>query len=427
MAKDTKKSKAPKGKKAYQQGYVSFTPEDLQEQARKDPANAAAYDLLDQAMTTSSHITAEDKHNFDNGGTVDIDDVYPVSAEETEEMDHLLNEAEKRAGNPNEPFFRDRLNELRNIVGWSKERHWNFSWMIILGAVIFVGFLFYMAADSNDGVVRGQRRVDMVKSWTEMDTTLVLSETEYVSMDNDQIYANANNYKLYKCSRLADTHKHNLKEAERFRAMADTATVKENRKRWISMAKDYDKKAEQALDEFNDYNKMKFKQVKKTALGVAKATLAEDKSTKRWAWAVTFFFMFLIPLYIYADRPYGWMESRHRTEAKVLGGIRKWAFAIAGGLAGGALAMDFLPDTIVKWSDGSTTREGDPTNIIIIGMKIFMYIAAIVILAVVSTVIMLYATIQGLRRNYDWTPVKLRLKAMFGKAKAAAEDAIAKK
>lgn len=427
MAKDTKKSKAPKGKKAYQQGYVSFTPEDLQEQARKDPANAAAYDLLDQAMTTSSHITAEDKHNFDNGGTVDIDDVYPVSAEETEEMDRLLDEAEKRAGNPNEPFFRDRLNELRNIVGWSKERHWNFSWMIILGAVIFVGFLFYMAADSNDGVVRGQRRVDIVKSWTEMDTTLVLSETEYVSMDNDQIYANANNYKLYKCSRLADTHKHNLKEAERFRAMADTATVKENRKKWTSMAKDYDKKAEQALDEFNDFNKMKFKQVKKTALREAKESLSEAQSTKRWAWGFTFFFMFLIPLYIYADRPYGWMESRHRTEAKVLGGIRKWAFAIAGGLAGGALAMDFLPDTIVKWSDGSTTREADAGNIAIIAIKIFMYIAAIVILAVVSTVIMLYSTIQGLRRNYDWTPVKLRLKAMFGKAKAVAEDAIAKK
>ena len=151
MAKDTKKSKAPKGKKAYQQGYVSFTPEDLQEQARKDPANAAAYDLLDQAMTTSSHITAEDKHNFDNGGTVDIDDVYPVSAEETEEMDRLLDEAEKRAGNPNEPFFRDRLNELRNIVGWSKERHWNFSWMIILGAVIFVVFLFLKSASNLNG------------------------------------------------------------------------------------------------------------------------------------------------------------------------------------------------------------------------------------------------------------------------------------
>lgn len=426
MAKDTKKSKAPKGKKAYQQGYVSFTPEDLQEQARKDPANAAAYDLLDQAMTISSHITAEDKHNFNNGGTVDIDDVYPVSAEETEEMDRLLDEAEKRAGNPNEPFFRDRLNELRNIVGWSKERHWNFSWMIILGAVIFVGFLFYMAADSSD-LSKEERRVDIVKNWTAMDTTLVLSETEYPSMNLEQIYANANNYKLYGCGRLASTHKHNLKEAERFRAMADTATVKENRKRWISMAKDYDKKAEQALDEFNDYNKMKFKQLKKTALREAKESLSEAQSTKRWAWGFTFFFMFLIPLYIYADRPYGWMESRHRTEAKVLGGIRKWAFAIAGGLAGGALAMDFLPDTIVKWSDGSTTTEGNAGNIAILAIKIFMYIAAIVILAVVSTVIMLYSTIQGLRRNYDWTPVKLRLKAMFGKAKAAAEDAIAKK
>lgn len=426
MAKRNEKSKAPKGDKAYRQGYVSFTAEDLQEQAQKDTANAAAYDLLDQAMTTSSHITAEDKHNFDNGGTVNIDDVYPVSAEETEEMDRLLDEAEKRAGNPNEPFFRDRLNELRNIVGWSKERHWNFSWMIILGAIIFVGFLFYTATGSSD-LSKEERRVEIVKNWTAMDTTLVLNETGYPSMNLEQIYANANNYKVYECSRLADTHKHSLNEAKRFRAMADTATVKENRKKWTSMAKDYDKKAEQALDEFNDYNKMKFKQLKKTALREAKESLSEAQSTKRWAWGFTFFFMFLIPLYIYADRPYGWMESRHRTEAKVLGGIQKWAFALAGGLAGGALAMDFLPDTIVKQSDGSTTTEGNAGNIAIIAIKIFMYIAAIVILAVVSTVIMLYATIQGLHRNYDWTPVKLKLKEWslkaFGKAKAGIEVA----
>lgn len=425
MAKDSKKSKAPKGKKAHQQGYVSFTPEDLKAQAQKDPANAEAYDLLDQAMTTSSHITVEDKHNFDNGGTVDIDDVYPVSAEETEEMDRLLDEAEKRAGNPNDPFFRERLNELRDIVGWSKERHWNFSWMIILGVCIFIGFLFYQSGDASDAATRAESYVTRVKNWTEMDTTLTMDVTDYPSSLYD--YTNANAYKATKCGHLVWKYRDYVSSADKYRERADTATVKDTRKRFLAEAKEYDKKAEQYLKDFNELKDKKFKDVKKAALKEVKADASDANSTKRWAWGFTFFFMFLIPLYIYADRPYGWMESRHRTEAKVLGGIRKWAFAIAGGLAGGALAMDFLPDTIVKWSDGSTTTEGNAGNIAILAIKIFMYIAAIVILAVVSTVIMLYSTIQGLRRNYDWTPVKLRLKAMFGKAKAAAEDAIAKK
>lgn len=426
MAKDSKKSKAPKGKKAHQQGYVSFTPEDLKAQAQKDPANAEAYDLLDQAMTTSSHITAEDKHNFNNGGTVDIDDVYPVSAEETEEMDRLLDEAEKRAGNPNDPFFRERLNELRDIVGWSKERHWNFSWVLILGVLVTIFFVCKGALGSVGDLAYSKGHVVIVKHWEKMDTTLVLTE-----LGTDNLYharfSSANQYKLYKGTELAGTYKWKSESAESYRAMADTASTKASQKEYLKSAKENEKKANEALKEFNELNDMKFKQIKKMALRDAKKVLSSARKSAAWAVVFAIFFLALIPLYIYADRPYGWMESRHRTEAKVLGGIRKWGMALAGGLAGGALAMDFLPDTIVKWSDGSTTREADAGNILIVFIKIAMLVAAFFVFVAVSTVLVVYSTIQGLRRNYDWTPVKLRLKAMFGKAKAAAEDAIAKK
>lgn len=421
MAKSKDKSKAPKGNKRFEQGYVSFTPEDLRQQAMSDPANAEAYDLLDQAMTTSSHITVS-KDDLQQGGTVDIDDVYPVSLEETNEMDRLLDEAERRAGNPNDPLFRERLDELRNIVHWSKKRHYNFSWMIILGVFIMVCALFYWSGDAKSSASKAKTQVERIKNWQEMDTTITLESQEatwkeYQADLTDKPLSNANYYKANKLKKYAKDYYYAAEYADSYTQHADTATSKDLIKFYKEQAKVYSKNAKEAKDQYNDLNDMKFKKVKKMALKEAKAEASEANSFANFVWFWNMLFLFLIPLYIYADRPFGYMETRYRTEAKVLGGIRKVAFGIAGFLAGGALAMEYLPDTIVKWSDGSTTREGNTGNFVIIVIKIAMYIAAIAILAVVSCFLMLYSTITGLYRNYDWTPLKNKMTELFGKAK----------
>jgi hypothetical protein len=68
--------------------------------------------------------------------------------------------------------------------------------------------------------------------------------------------------------------------------------------------------------------------------------------------------------------------------------------------------MQFFPDTVVKthWSDGSTSthREGDPTNYIILALKIGLFILAVIVVCFISCFLMTYKTITGLRRNYDW-------------------------
>ena len=56
-----KSKKIPKGNKAYEQGYVSFSPEDLENRAKDDTVNSEAYVLLDKAMFTSSHVSVRDK------------------------------------------------------------------------------------------------------------------------------------------------------------------------------------------------------------------------------------------------------------------------------------------------------------------------------------------------------------------------------
>lgn len=408
MAKSKTKSKVPKGNKRFKQGYVSFSPEDLKQQAQADPANAEAYDLLDQAMTTSSNVSAHSKKSFENGGNISIDDVYPVSLEETNEMDRLLDEAERKAGNPNDPIFAERLDELRGIVHWSRKRHYNFSWLVILGVFIMVCFLFHVSGKRKEDVREAKAKVEQVKAWQEMDTTLTIGSRKAIWEKCNNYGAqlrNANAYKINELNGYAYDYYSSLQYAEDYTYRSDTATSKDQIKYYRDYAKEYTEKAKNSKEKFEELNGKKFKEIKKEALKEVKkaARAAKRKSTFILFWNLLF--IFLIPLYIFADRPYGYMETRHRAEARVMGGIRKVAFGIAGFLAGSAFAMDYLPDTKVKWSDGSTTTESDTSNFIIIAIKLFMYAAAIIILSFVSCFLILYSTITGLYRNYDWSKI----------------------
>lgn len=54
-------------------------------------------------------------------------------------------------------------------------------------------------------------------------------------------------------------------------------------------------------------------------------------------------------------------------------------------------------------------------------MKAALYIAAFALVCVVSCILMLYMTVQGLRRNYDWAPVAAKDKGAAAKAASSAE------
>ena len=65
-----------------------------------------------------------------------------------------------------------------------------------------------------------------------------------------------------------------------------------------------------------------------------------------------------------------------------------------------------LIDTIIKYRDGRVERTSDAgTNAPVIAMKVALYIAAFALVCIVSCLLMLYMTIQGLRRNYNWAPL----------------------
>ncbi|MGN1263512.1 MAG: hypothetical protein ACI4TW_05695, partial [Prevotella sp.] len=108
--------------------------QDLELLGEKAEHNKNVYDLLDEAMFTSSHVKREDVRR----GVVNIDDVYPTTEAETLKMKELLDKAENAfddAHAEDVTFLNERLNELRYIVDWSLDRHWTFSFKIILGVI----------------------------------------------------------------------------------------------------------------------------------------------------------------------------------------------------------------------------------------------------------------------------------------------------
>ncbi len=403
-----KSKKIPKGNKAYEQGYISFAPEDLEKQAQNDTANRDAYELLDKAMFTSSHVSVRDKER----GEVDVDDIYPITLEEADEMEHLLDRAEAAAGNPRDGFFQDRLGELRGIVRWSKQRHWNFSWMVIIGVIVSV-FILSQCSDQKDSEAKEvEKSVSAVKDWAERDTTIAIESFKDKKSEINLYMARFSSPTVYKSTileRAAGDYYGYVRSAAENRAKADTASTAQRKENYLKWAKEHDEKAAEYLAKYNELNALSFKEVKEKAMEEVEGAAGEAKSSARWIWFWNIFFLILIPVYVFAERPYGYAISRYRTEAKVLGGIKKGGLALAGGLLSVAGSIGFV-DIVTKWSDGSTTREDDGTGPLRWGLKLLLVAAAVVVVCVVSCFLMLYSTIMGLKRNYDWKTITAGMK-----------------
>lgn len=403
------KQKAPKSKRNLEDGDVSFSTENIADESREEIVNAEAYEYIRKAMNTSSHVKTVDK----DGENVEIDSVYPITRAECDEMSDLLNKAEKAAGNPDSPHFKSRLNEMREIVTWSKKRHWNFSKLTILGVIISTFFLHKTLSSSQTSSKEMAENVATVEAWEKGDTTLVLekmrdNESEYHSSES---FASPTIYKAYTANQYAEYYFKEIENLEFWQNKADEAPTMKEKNECIKKVKKFEGNATKYKEKFDKINGLEFDEVKKTALAEAKKRVEKETELSSLLHFWTYFLVLLIPLYIFAERPFGYTITRHRTEAKVLGGIRKFSYI----LATGAAAISFIPATYVKWSDGTTTAEGDGCNILILGIKLCLYAMAAVMICAVSCFLMTYSTIVGLCRNYNWQPIIAKVKATLAK------------
>lgn len=405
----SKKKKQPTGDKACQQGYVSFTPEDIKSKEEASTDNREAYDLLWQAVTTSSNISEKDK----KGNVVDVDDVYPISLEETLQMEDLLNKAEAKIQDHNDTELKSQIDEVRYIVNWSKKRHYNFSWLVILGVILGLFVLKYFRSEPREQAMKWKAIVNKVDNWVEQDTTITWENTQarYYSSVEDFRFKSANVYKAAIVGRQKSNYNYDLNRIDEIKGQLDTVKSKDKKKRLTKELKSCEEYIEECKKDGEEYSKLEFKELKKMAEKDCKTIYKRYRKEARkytfWIWV----FIIMIPLYIFADRPYGWMESRHRVEARLLGGIKKIGYSIAAFMATMGIGMNFLADektTMFNYDTGrnETTTTFNTGNIYVMLMKVGLIIGAIIVAALTSMFIMAYSTVVGLIRNYNWSSIK---------------------
>lgn len=392
-------------------GYLSFDIVEVKKLSESDSPNAEAYGYLYQAVTTQA--------GTDKG----IDDVYPETAQETEQMRALVDKARKARVDMSDQYLKICLDELDEILDWSSTRHWNFQWQVILGVILTVAFLSWRVDQKQESVENRQENVAAVEGWEETDTVLNWDTTpeDLYSPAGFVKYANlsAKNYKLLSLYEQKSSYASAMEAADEYAAKADTAQSRDVRKSLEERRDESLAHAKECRKEFDRINKMDFKDIKKMALDEYGSWVKSAKAEKRAVRAWNIFFIILIPVYIFAERPYGYTMTRTRAESSTLRGISKFTYTLSAMMLGSAASIGWIR-TVTKYSDGRTESSYDAgTNAPVMIMKAGLYIAAFALICVVSCILMLYMTIQGLRRNYNWAP-------LMAKAKVAASSAASK-
>ncbi len=397
-------------------GYISFDPEELKNATEEGHPNDEAYELLWEATCVSSHVNDADKES----GHLESDDIYPTTAEEVDAMEGYLNQAEAALKEPDHEFAA-RVSELREVVEWSRKRHWKLNWRVIIGVIISV-IVLYMWADSRQGDAnKAEEKLVLIENWQETP----IKRLDLASLkDEPYAYHHDNPFASMEVwfEREQRTVAHDYYNAIENIAYNEKELKKEDlssdlKDFYKDQIKHNKKKKEELLERYEDLHKADFGDIQKMAAEQAEEIVDEKKSDARFVKFWNIFFLLLIPLYIFAARPYGYTISRYRREADRLGWIEKIGLWLSGGLLGASAGIGFV-DIVTKWSDGSTTREDDGTGPARLAIKVGLFVAAAIVFCAVSCFLMLYATITGLIRNYDWTNVKNKTVAMADAAKA---------
>ena len=378
--------------------------------------NLAAWECLDQALFTSSHVKAKDMEK----GSTDWDNVYPVSKEETDKMKALVDEAVRKADDPSDSFFRERVSDLREIISYSYSKHRTWKWSLIFGSIIAACIFWYFGNQDKEDAQKYAKDVTLVENWKKADTTITYDKLNASSELSYQLYErrvqSANAYKLMKLhdlKRNAESYREGMKTAKH---SADTAKLDKNIESYKKRMAECEEKMEKYQDEFDEVADMNFDEIQKMALKDTQGLVDDinDSASTKTGWMI--YLIILIPLYIISGYPRGYVISAHRRQHGFMRTLQKIGFAVASFFFGSGLLMSLLPDSIVEYHYTSgrveTRNEGNPVNIVILGIKFGLMVAGVLIFCFVSVLIMTIETISGLKRNFNWA-------AMLNKGKKA--------
>ena len=372
--------------------------------------NQEAMQLLDEAAFTSSKVKKRERRD----GVVSEENMYPASKAETDRMAELLRQAEQAADDVNEEEFRNKYDQLNDIVQWSNQRHRTWSWGLIAGAVVCALILLIARNSDKKEAEMRQANLAQVEAWTPCDTTITWESSSEKSNYNI-CRTNANNWKAYRLSEYKFRCLDYQKQAETYQKRADTASTQERKDSYLKWKKGNEEKSVKNRACFDSVAAMNYEQVKQDAVNYHKDMVDSANSSAGSKVGFIIFLVVLIALYIWTGYPYGYELTRTRTRDKILGWVRKISFWLAGVFFGSGLLMQlFAPDNIVEYvySNGrrETRREADiagtATNVM---FKFILMAIGLFIFCFISILLMLIETIGGLRNTIATT---------FGKKKS---------
>ena len=389
-------------------GAVSFTVEDVQRvQNQKGSPNAKAYDYMVQAMSVSAKYMGQ--KTIEEGTR--LDDVYPTSLEETMKMDELLDKSERAVQDENDEEYNKMITELRGIVGWSRRRHFNFSWLIILGSMITIGFMLHRYGGMRSKLHSIEYTMEMAKAWS-LDPDSITDEMAQDSVARygyKIAYKAPVYYKSYRTKADAEWLREVKDNASEHRYSMDTAQSKDDKRHFEKLLKEdekYVKMYSKLVEEEKDWT---YKDFQKDAIKRKKREYRETLGTAIGFWFMQFLFLMLIPLYIFANHSWGYVITKYREENSKLEEIKMWTFVMAAGMIGAAASIKLLPGkwVTVQYDDGSseTRYEDNPANAGKYTLKAVLVVLALLAIIVVSFGILVYSTWVGLKRNYDWKAI----------------------
>lgn len=378
----------------------------MDEQQQK---NYEAWGYLDQALFTSSHVKAKDIEM----GSTDWDNVYPTSPEEIDRMEDLIQQAQASADDPNDEQFNERIRDLKEVVHYSRKRHRTWKWALIAGSIFGACIFWYFSNQDQKSAQNRQKGVKIVELWQKADTTIAYQKMDTVLWNRGENYNErlngANAYKAYYLNdynqRAESARLNSIKNKQK----ADTASTDKMKKVYLQSAENEQKNYDKYKKQFEELSAKDFNAVKELALKDTQGAVDSMKSSSNSKRAWMIYLIILIPLYIISGYPRGYILSRHRRQANFMRGLQKWGFRLAAFFFGTGLAMQFIPDDIVKYrySNGysETRRETNPANFIVIAMKVGLMVVGVFIFCFISVFIMTFETVTGLIRNFNWQEI----------------------
>ena len=352
-----------KSEKEFLSASVSFTEDDILEQCNNENnPNLDAWINLYNAICTPDFCPDEE---YRDGKYHNM--IYPVSMAETLEMERRLELAQKAKVEPDEKF--DQIyDEMQEVVNWSKTKHFQCSYSIL---ICFIIATMFMSIFPPKLVQRFFYDKDMsyVEKWKEENIVFDEIQTREHKDFGDDLYKTAYNYKYNILNNITE-------KIDKLR----TEVEQESDPKKIDLI---NSKIQSYTDLYKEKNEESVSELKANLL-----KKIENEAQNKASSFLRIMLVLITILYLISCYQYGYNISRflHFRES-ISKLLRIGASVSAAGAAAGAVV------TTTTYSNGQKEETTQNPGVVLV-------LAGIAILFYLSTFIIIPATINGLYYNH---------------------------